>query len=74
VNRIGAELNVDHVVLGQVQRDGTGVRVVAHLIRVGDERHVWANRFDRPELTLAVQGQIADEIAREVARRLQAPE
>jgi DNA-binding winged helix-turn-helix (wHTH) protein/TolB-like protein len=74
VKRIGAELNVDHVVLGQVQRDGTGVRVVAHLIRVGDERHVWANRFDRPELTLAVQGQIADEIAREVARRLQAPE
>jgi DNA-binding winged helix-turn-helix (wHTH) protein/TolB-like protein len=71
VKRIGAELKVDYVVLGQVQRDGQGMRVVAHLIRVSDERHVWANRFDRPELTLAVQGEIADRIASEVARRLQ---
>jgi DNA-binding winged helix-turn-helix (wHTH) protein/TolB-like protein len=74
VKRIGAELNVDYVVLGQVQRDGSGVRVVAHLIRVSDERHVWANRFDRPELTLAVQGEIADQIARDVARKLQPSE
>jgi DNA-binding winged helix-turn-helix (wHTH) protein/TolB-like protein len=74
VKRIGAELNVDYVVLGQVQRDGQGVRVVAHLIRVSDERHVWANRFDRPALTLEVQGEIADHIAREVARRLQPSE
>lgn len=74
VKRIGAELKVDYVVLGQVQRDGRGMRVVAHLIRVSDERHVWANRFDRPELTLGVQGEIADHIAREVARRLQPSE
>ena len=74
VKRIGAELDVDYVVLGQVQRDGIGVRVVAHLIRVSDERHVWANRFDRPELTLAVQGEIADQIARDVARKLQPSE
>jgi DNA-binding winged helix-turn-helix (wHTH) protein/TolB-like protein len=74
VKRIGAELDVDYVVLGQVQRDGNGVRVVAHLIRVSDERHVWANRFDRPELTLAVQGEIADQIARDVARKLQPSE
>jgi DNA-binding winged helix-turn-helix (wHTH) protein/TolB-like protein len=74
VKRIGAELDVDYVVLGQVQRDGSGVRVVAHLIRVSDERHVWANRFDRPELTLAAQGEIADQIARDVARKLQPSE
>jgi len=74
VKRIGAELDVDYVVLGQVQRDGSGVRVVAHLIRVSDERHVWANRFDRPELTLAAQGEIADQIARGVARKLQPSE
>jgi TolB-like protein len=74
VKRIGAGLNVEYVVLGQVQRDGIGLRVVAHLIRVIDERHVWANRFDRPALTLAAQGELADEIAREVGRRLQPPE
>jgi DNA-binding winged helix-turn-helix (wHTH) protein/TolB-like protein len=74
VKRIGAELSVDYVVLGQVQRDGERMRVVAHLIRVSDERHLWANRFDRPQLTLEVQGEIADAIAREVARRLQPSE
>jgi TolB-like protein/DNA-binding winged helix-turn-helix (wHTH) protein len=71
VKAIGAELRVDYVVLGQVQRDGERVRVVAHLIRVSDERHLWANRFDRPDLTLAVQEEIAGAIAREVALRLQ---
>jgi DNA-binding winged helix-turn-helix (wHTH) protein/TolB-like protein len=71
IKAIGAELGVRFVVLGQVQRDGERVRVVAHLVRASDERHLWANRFDRPALTLAVQAEIADAIAREVARRLQ---
>jgi DNA-binding winged helix-turn-helix (wHTH) protein/TolB-like protein len=70
VKRIGAELKVDYVVLGQVQRDGERVRVVAHLVRASDERHLWANRFDRPAFTLAVQGEIADAITREVAAHL----
>jgi DNA-binding winged helix-turn-helix (wHTH) protein/TolB-like protein len=74
VKRIGAELDVDYVVLGQLQRDGERMRVIAHLIRVSDERHLWANRFDRPALTLAVQGEIAGAIARAVARRLQPSE
>jgi DNA-binding winged helix-turn-helix (wHTH) protein/TolB-like protein len=71
IKAIAAELSVEFVVLGQVQRDGERVRVVAHLIRTSDERHLWANRFDRPALTLAAQAEIADVIAREVARRLQ---
>jgi len=74
VKRIGAELAVDYVVLGQVQVEGDRMRVVAHLIRVSDERHLWANRFDRPGISLLVQGEIATTIAREVARRLQPSE
>jgi DNA-binding winged helix-turn-helix (wHTH) protein/TolB-like protein len=71
IKAIAAELGVEYVVLGQVQRDGEGVRVVGHLVRTSDERHLWANRFDRPALTLAVQAEIADAITREVGRRLQ---
>jgi DNA-binding winged helix-turn-helix (wHTH) protein/TolB-like protein len=71
IKAIGAELGVEYVVLGQVQRDGERVRVVGHLVRTSDERHLWANRFDRPALTLAVQAEIADAITREVGRRLQ---
>ncbi|HEX2443219.1 MAG TPA: winged helix-turn-helix domain-containing protein [Vicinamibacterales bacterium] len=71
IKAIGAELGVEYVVLGQVQRDGERVRVVGHLVRTSDERHLWANRFDRPALTLAVQAEIADVIVREVGRRLQ---
>ena len=71
IKAIGAELGVEYVVLGQVQRDGERVRVVGHLVRTSDERHLWANRFDRPALTLAVQAEVADAITREVGRRLQ---
>jgi DNA-binding winged helix-turn-helix (wHTH) protein/TolB-like protein len=71
IKAIGAELGVEYVVLGQVQRDGERVRVVGHLVRTSDERHLWASRFDRPALTLAVQAEIADAITREVGRRLQ---
>lgn len=70
---IGDELDVDYIVLGQVQRDGAQVRVVAHLIRVSDQRHLWANRFDRPALTLAAQAEIAEQIAKDVASRLIEP-
>jgi TolB-like protein/DNA-binding winged helix-turn-helix (wHTH) protein len=71
IKAIAAELGVEHVVLGQVQRDGERFRVVGHLVRTSDERHLWANRFDRPALTLSVQAEIADAITREVGRRLQ---
>jgi DNA-binding winged helix-turn-helix (wHTH) protein/TolB-like protein len=71
IKAIAAELGVEYVVLAQVQRDGEGVRVVGHLVRTSDERHLWAHRFDRPALTLAVQAEIADAITREVGRRLQ---
>jgi TolB-like protein len=48
------------------------MRVIAHLIRVRDEVHVWANTFDRPAYTLAVQQEIAEAIASAVTARLAA--
>lgn len=67
---IGRELGVEYVVLGQVKRDADRVRVVAHLIRVEDQGHVWAKTFDRPAFTLDVQEAIAEEVATAVAVRL----
>jgi DNA-binding winged helix-turn-helix (wHTH) protein/TolB-like protein len=67
---IGEEVNAEYVVLAQVKRDESRVRLIAHLIRVSDEAHVWAQTFDRPAFTLEVQAEIAEAIASAVAERL----
>jgi DNA-binding winged helix-turn-helix (wHTH) protein/TolB-like protein len=69
---IGQEVNAEYVVLAQVRRDDTRVRLIAHLIRVSDEAHVWAQTFDRPAFTLEVQAEIAEAIAASVAGKLAA--
>jgi DNA-binding winged helix-turn-helix (wHTH) protein/TolB-like protein len=63
LKRIGTSLNAEYIVLAQMKRDSTGVRLIAHLIRVSDEGHVWANTYDRPAFTLDVQAEIAESIA-----------
>lgn len=67
---IGNELDVEYVVLGQVKGDQERVRVIAHLIRVSDQAHMWASTFDRPAFTLDVQAELAEAIASAVAARL----
>jgi len=67
VPEIARELNVDALVEGSVLRDKDRVRITAKLIRGAEDRHVWANSYDRDlsqvfalisEISLA----IADEI------------
>ena len=67
---IGQEAAVEYVVLAQVKRDASRVRLIAHLIRVSDEAHVWAQTFDRDAFTLEAQADIAEQIATSVADRL----
>ena len=67
---IGQEAAVEYVVLAQVKRDASKVRLIAHLIRVTDEAHLWAQTFDRDAFTLEAQADIAEQIARAVADRL----
>ena len=67
---IGQEASVEYVVLAQVKRDASKVRLIAHLIRVSDEAHVWAQTFDRDAFTLEAQADIAEQIAKAVADRL----
>ena len=81
LKRIGTELGADYIVLAQMKRDDAGVRLIAHLIRVRDQSHLWANTYDRavssPEqsdategFTIAVQAEIAESIAAQVAKTL----
>ena len=72
LKQIGEAVNAEYVVLAQVKRDDSRVRLIAHLIRVQDEAHVWAQTYDRPAFTLDVQAEIAEAIASAVAGRLAA--
>jgi len=60
LNAIGSALNANYVILGQVQRDGSRIRVLGHLIRLPDQTHVAVARFDGvADNTLATTDDIA---------------
>ena len=71
---IARELDVDAVLEGTVVRSGSRVRITAHLIHARDDRHLWAEEYER-ELTdvLALQGEVAQAIARCIHVRLTPP-
>jgi TolB-like protein/DNA-binding winged helix-turn-helix (wHTH) protein len=66
---MGESLGAQYLVLGQMKKDDRNMRIVAHLIRVSDQTHVWANTYDSPTLDLSQQATIAHQIATEVAIR-----
>ena len=66
---MGESLGAQYLVLGQMKKDDRSMRIVAHLIRVSDQTHVWANTYDSPTLDLSQQATIAEQIATEVAVR-----
>ena len=70
LKRIGSALGADFIVLAQMKTDGSKVRLIAHLIRVQDQVHVWANTYDRQDFSLGVQAEIAESIASAVATKL----
>lgn len=64
VRRIGAELGVDYVVEGSVQRAGERVRIYAHLVDAASGHQAWAERFDRNVSDIfALQDEITEKIA-----------
>jgi DNA-binding winged helix-turn-helix (wHTH) protein/TolB-like protein len=48
LNAIATSLHATYVVLGQVQGDRTQTRILAHLIRLPDQTHLWVARMDLP--------------------------
>jgi TolB-like protein/Tfp pilus assembly protein PilF len=71
ITEIGAELNVGTILEGSVQVSGDRVRVVAQLIDVGRDEHLWSSRYDG-ELgnIFALQSQVARDVAQALNTRL----
>jgi TolB-like protein/Flp pilus assembly protein TadD len=61
---IGGALGVANLLEGSVRRERNHVVVNVQLIDARDDRHVWADRYDRTlEDSLGLQGELATEIA-----------
>jgi TolB-like protein/DNA-binding winged helix-turn-helix (wHTH) protein/Flp pilus assembly protein TadD len=72
---IARELNVDALVEGSVVRSGNRVRITAQLIQASNDRHLWADSYQRDlDDLLSVQDSVALEIARQVRIRLTSSE
>ena len=67
IPEIARELNVDAIVEGSVERFGDRARITANLLYARTDRHLWAESYERDlRDMLALQSQVAREIAREI--------
>ena len=68
LQEIAKALNVDAIVEGSYLRQGKEIRVSAQLLDARNDRHLWAQTYRESDRNLlAVQDQVTDDIAREVA-------
>jgi TolB-like protein/Tfp pilus assembly protein PilF len=71
LREIADELKVDALVEGTVQRSGDHVVVRAQLIQAATDRHIWSETYDRDlRDVLAMQGEIAEAVVREIQIKL----
>jgi DNA-binding winged helix-turn-helix (wHTH) protein/TolB-like protein len=68
---IASTLGAEYVVLGQVQNNAGQTRILAHLIRLPDQTHLWVVRADRTVGDpLGVESEVAQKIAAEFSPRV----
>src|SRR5256886_6367682 len=71
LKEIAQQLGVSNVVEGSVRRSGNHIRVSIQLIDAVTDRHIWAQNYDRTLAdSLALQGELATEIAEGVGATL----
>jgi TolB-like protein/Tfp pilus assembly protein PilF len=71
LTQVARELHVDAVVEGEVLRSNDRVRVTAQLIDTAEDRHIWAEAYNRDlRDVLALQGDIAQSIANAIRARV----
>ena len=69
-----AKLGAQYVILGQVQGSGNQVRILAHLIHMPEQTHVWVVRLEQPfDDPFALESSAARDIAMEFSRKLDDP-
>jgi TolB-like protein/DNA-binding winged helix-turn-helix (wHTH) protein/Flp pilus assembly protein TadD len=62
--QIGNDLRVQYVVEGSVQREDGEIRVIAQLVRVSDQMHLWAQSYEgSQQQLLAFDKQISEAVA-----------
>jgi TolB-like protein len=70
--KAGRELGAQYLVEGSVRRLGTRIRITAQLIDAESGKHIWAERYDRPQDDIfAVQDLVVRAIAAKSVERLQ---
>jgi TolB-like protein/Tfp pilus assembly protein PilF/predicted Ser/Thr protein kinase len=79
LKEIGVDLDVDYALEGTIRWDkserANRVRINTQLIRVSDETHLWAERFDRVyEQIFALESEIAENVAAALDVTLLEPE
>ena len=68
---IGRKLGVRYIVEGSVRRAGNRIRVTAQLIDAVDDKHLWAERYDRElEDIFAVQDEVTQAIVTTIEPQL----
>ena len=71
LKEIAQQLGVSNVIEGSVRRSGNHIRVSVQLIDALTDRHIWVQDYDRTMAdSLALQGELATEIAAEVGATL----
>ena len=75
ITQIAQELGVEAIVEGAVTRSGSRVAVTVQLIDATDDRHLWAQRYDRKVGDLlGMEAEVSQEIATKVGGTLLAHE
>jgi serine/threonine protein kinase/TolB-like protein len=71
IDQIGRELNVDYVLEGSAQREGTRVRITAELVKVQNQSQLWSDSIER-EMSgiLALQNEVSQKVAAALALKL----
>lgn len=75
IPEIARELDVSAVIEGSAQLEGDRVLITAQLIDGQSDRHLWAERYERPfEDVLKLQGEVAQHIVEQVGVTVSADE
>ena len=75
VREIGRELEVGSVLEGTFKKAGNRIRVTTQLIDVADDRHIWAQNYDRTlDDVFEVQSDVAKQVAEALKVRILTPE
>ena len=71
VKEIGRKLGVQYIVEGSVRRAGDRVRITAQLIDAVEDKHLWADRYDRQSGDIfAVQDEVTQAIVTTIEPQL----